>query len=282
MTNLRLLLRRTVQRFEKAGIADPRIEAELVWMTALEEDRPHLYVASETIPTEEQAAHADDMIARRLRHEPAAYIMGKREFYGVELVVAPGVLVPRPDTETLVEEALRLLIEYEHPIVADVGCGSGAISVALATHLPGATIYATDISDVALAITRANVERAALDERIKVLKGDLLEAVPKLATLVAANLPYVRSADIPTLDPEIRMFEPKEALDGGDDGLDLVRRLLDQTAAHVTSGGWVLFELDPRQMESASGYASQVLPGCEVRRVTDLARRERVLVVRVP
>jgi release factor glutamine methyltransferase len=206
--------------------------------------------------------------------------MGHREFYGIDLLVGVGALIPRPDTETLVEEVLRIAAERPSPLaIADVGCGTGAIAIALATHLPTASVSAIDRYAPALAIARQNLERHGLTERVPLLEGDLLAPLPGPVDLIASNLPYVRSDELPTLDPEIRMYEPVEALDGGDDGLDLIRRLLTDAPAALNPKGVVLMEMDPRQIASASAFAVDALPGARLRVVRDLAGRERVLVV---
>ena len=280
MRTLGQLLRATEQRLSNAGIGDARIEADLIWMTAFEIDRAELYARSVDVPAGDAQARAEELVQRRLRHEPAAYLMGHREFYGIDLLVGVGALIPRPDTETLVEEALRIAAERAGPIaVADVGCGTGAIAIALATCLPDASVYAVDRYAPALKIARRNLERHGLADRVLLLQGDLLAPLPGPVDLIASNLPYVRSDELPTLDPEVRLYEPREALDGGEDGLDLIRRLLTDAAAHLQPGGTVLAEMDPRQIASATAFAASAIPGARSRVVRDLANRERVLVV---
>ena len=281
MSTLGPLLRKTERRLANAGIGDARIEADLVWMTALEVDRAELYARLQETPLSGQAQDAESLIQRRLRHEPAAYIMGKREFYGLELTVAPGVLIPRPDTEALVEEALRIATRLggEHLAIADVGCGSGAIGIALAFHLPGAKVHAIDVSPRALEVAAMNAERHGVSSRVHFLEGDLLAPLPHPVDLIVANLPYVMSDEIPTLEPEIRLYEPREALDGGVDGLDVVRRLLTDAGGKLREGGVVLLELDPRQIERARSFADDALPGSILRTVRDLAGHDRVLVI---
>ena len=283
MSPIGQLLRRAERQLANAGIGDPRIEADLIWMTALELDRAELYAALRDSPTPSQAEAAESLLSRRLNHEPAAYLMGHREFYGLDLVVAPGVLIPRPDTETLVEEALRLLAPRVGQVlaIADVGCGTGAIAVALAVHLPAAHVYAIDRSPRAIEITTTNAARHGVAERVHTLEGDMLSPLSGPVDLIAANLPYVASWEIPTLEPEVRMFEPREALDGGDDGLDLVRRLLTDLPGNLLTGGAALLEMDPRQIAAATRFASGAVAGASVRSVRDLAGRERVLVVEV-
>ena len=274
------LLIKTELQLAAAGIGDSRIEADLIWMTTLDLDRAELYARLNQMPSPEQASAADALIERRLRHEPTAYLMGHREFYGIELSIAPGVLIPRPDTETLVEEALRIAGGADELLaIGDVGCGSGAIAIALALHLPNAEIYAIDTSTQALEITQLNSERHGVERRIHIHGGDLLDPLPTSVNLILANLPYVASWEIPTLDPEIRLYEPREALDGGDDGLDVIRRLLTAAPAHLRPSGTVLLEMDPREIGTASAFATQVMPGASVRTVRDLTGRERVLAV---
>lgn len=273
-------LRSTERKLVCAGIGDARIEADLIWMTALEVDRAELYARTNQEPTTEQAGRAEALMTRRLNHEPAAYLMGHREFYGVDLVVGPGALIPRPDTEALVEEALRIAASRPPNLtIADIGCGTGAIAIALATNLPHAIVTAIDISSRALELARENMDRQSLTDRITLREGDLLEPLSGPVDLVTANLPYVMSSELPTLDPEVRMFEPPVALDGGDDGLDLVRRLVSSVVVYLKPAGVVLLEMDPRQIASASNFVAQALPDAVVRVVNDLAGRERVLVV---
>ena len=279
MTALGLLLRQTERRLARAGIGDASLEASLIWMTALDLDRTQLYAALRDTPTDDQAAAAEELTARRLCHEPAAYLMGHREFFGLDFQVAPGVLIPRQDTETLVEEALRLPRYQDALVLADIGCGSGAIAIALAVYLPASVVYAVDVSPRALEITMLNAERHGVARRISPLTGSLLAPLPGPVDAIVANLPYVMSVELPTLDPEIRLFEPHEALDGGEDGLDLVRGLLTQAPEHLLPGGAVVLEMDPRQIAAASVFAQDVMPHATLRVVHDLAGRDRVLVV---
>lgn len=281
MSTIGPMLRMTERRLANAGIGDARIEADLVWMTALDIDRAELYAHLQDTPSPKQAYDAESLLQRRLNHEPAAYIMGKREFYGLELTVAPGVLIPRPDTETLVEEALGIAARLGRDAltIADVGCGSGAIAIALATSLPGAEVYAIDISPRALELAAINAERHEVSQRLHFLQGDLLAPLTGPVDLITANLPYVMSEEIPTLDPEVRLHEPLEALDGGDDGLDIIRQLLADASAHLTDGGALLLEMDPRQIASATRSAEASFPKASIRVIQDLAHRNRVLVL---
>ena len=277
------LLRETEKRLAVAGIGDAWLEAELVWMTALCLDRAHLF-ASLRSPVEGPAMQqAEELVSRRLRREPAAYLMGSREFFGLDFLMAPGVLIPRPETETLVEEALRLVrlhsLQAGAPVIADVGTGSGAIAVSLAVHLPRAVIYATDISREALELAERNVQRHGIADRVCLLRGDLLAPVDRPLDLVVANLPYVMSHEVPMLEPEVRLYESREALDGGADGLDLVARLLASASLHLKPGAALVLELDPRQAGQAIRLARAAFPNAAVDTVPDLTRRPRVLTV---
>ena len=232
-------------------------------------------------PAGPQPTAAAASTGRRLRRARLAYVTGTRGFYGIGLTIRPGVLVPRPDTETLVDEAISVLAHRAEPapVIADIGCGSGAIALALAANVADATVHAVDRSPAAVALTRANAERHGLGERVRVYLGDLTAPLPEPVDLIAANLPYVRSDELPTLEPEVSVFEPAEALDGGADGLDLVRRLLREAPAHLKPGAAVLLELDPRQFDEAAAFAAEAMPDAWPRSVRDLAGRERVLVL---
>ncbi|MCI0821497.1 MAG: peptide chain release factor N(5)-glutamine methyltransferase [Chloroflexi bacterium] len=281
MSTLGVRLDDTARRLAAVGIDDPRLEADVLWMKALDIDRAQLYARLHDDPAEAHATAAEALTARRLRREPLAYVTGTREFYGIDLTIRPGVLVPRPDTETLVDEAISVLAHRAEPapVIADIGCGSGAIALALAASVADATVHAVDRSPAAVALTRANAERHGLGERVRVYLGDLTAPLPEPVDLIAANLPYVRSDELPTLEPEVSVFEPAEALDGGADGLDLVRRLLREAPARLKPGAAVLLELDPRQFDEAAAFAAEAMPDARARSVRDLAGRERVLVI---
>ncbi|MCY4449943.1 MAG: peptide chain release factor N(5)-glutamine methyltransferase [Chloroflexi bacterium] len=273
------LVQKTARRFEAAGIGDARLEADLIWTTALGIDRAALYAAFRDTPSAEETGRAEALCERRLNREPVAYLMGTREFYGLPIAVGPGVLIPRPETETVVEETLRLVEGEASPVLADVGCGSGAIAVALAAERPDAVVYALDVALRALELTAHNAEKHDVSNSVVVLESDLLAALPRPVHVVAANLPYVMSEEIPLLEPEVSRYEPREALDGGADGLVLIRRLLAEAGEHLLPGGGLVLEMDPRQIAVASHAAAACFPGARIGAVRDLAGRERVLVV---
>ena len=273
------LVQRTARRLQAAGIGDAKLEADLIWTTALGIDRAALYAAFRDTPLEQEVRRAEALCERRLNREPVAYLMGTREFYGLPIAVGPGVLIPRQETETVVEETLQLVEGEASPVLADVGCGSGAIAVALATARPDVVVYALDVAPRALELTALNAADHGLGERVRVLESDLLAVLPRPVHVVAANLPYVMSDEIPLLEPEVSRYEPREALDGGADGLALIRRLLAEAEEHLLPGGALVMEMDPRQIAVASDAAAACFPGARIRAVRDLAGRERVLVV---
>ena len=273
------LVHRTARRLEAAGIGDARLEADLIWTTALGIDRAALYAAFRDTPSAAEAGKAEALCERRLNREPVAYLMGTREFYGLPIAVGPGVLIPRPETEMVVEETLRLVESEASPVFADVGCGSGAIAVALVVARPDAVVYALDVAPRALELTAHNAAVHSVIERVNVLESDLLTALPRPVHVVAANLPYVMSDETPLLEPEVSRYEPREALDGGADGLVLIRRLLAEADGHLLPGGALVLEMDPRQIAAAGETAAACFPGAQIRAARDLGERERVLVV---
>ncbi|MEK7777475.1 MAG: peptide chain release factor N(5)-glutamine methyltransferase [Chloroflexota bacterium] len=266
----------------RGGVGEAPLETELLLGFALGMERSMLYTSLEEAVPEGSQQTLESLVQRRLHREPLAYILGKKEFFGLEFQVCPGVFIPRPETETLVEQAV-LLVKARFPggklLLADIGTGSGALAVSLAKALPCASLYATDISETALAVARANAAAHGVQDRVTFLQGDLMEPLPGPVDVVVANLPYVRRENIAWLEPEISRFEPVEALDGGPDGLDLVRRLLRHGPHHIRADGAILLELDPEEMEAASNVAREVCPGSRLQRMNDLCGRERVLII---
>lgn len=281
MLTLAEVLQRSQDWLAARGVPSPRREAELLAQAALGLDRLQLVLQRER-PLE--AAERDAiraLVQRRGAREPLAWILGRVGFHDIDLQMRPGVLVPRPDTEALVEAALRRIPADAALFLADVGCGSGAIGLAVAAARPGVKVYAIDLSEEALALTRENVARLGLQARVAVLRGDLLAAIPpqRPVDLVLSNPPYIPSAQIEGLEPEVARFEPRRALDGGEDGLAVYRRLLPQVRARARLG--VLLEIGHDQGPAVAALARQ--QGLEEVRVEpDLARRDRVVVANVP
>ncbi len=222
-----------------------------------------------------------EAIARRSRNEPIQYITGHQEFYGLRLRVTPAVLIPRPETEHLVEAVLERLPPDSPATIADIGTGSGAIAIALAAHLPHAQITALDISPEALAVARSNAETHNVSDRIRFLESDLLNALQPGESFdaIVSNPPYVASADDATLHPEVRDHEPTSALFAGEDGLDIYRRLIPQAKAHLKPNGLLALEIGQGQRES---LATLLKDWNDVTFVNDLQQIPRVALARRP
>ncbi|MDE2940138.1 MAG: peptide chain release factor N(5)-glutamine methyltransferase [Chloroflexota bacterium] len=281
MPLLREAVQQTHRTLEASHIPDARLEAEVMLMNVMRMQRHDLFSQQETELTSQQEQALAEIMERRLLREPLAYILQYKEFYGVNLLVNPNVLIPRPETECLVEHALFMaLMGMETPelVIADVGTGTGAIAINLALHLPAARIFAVDCADDVLDVAAYNVRAHNVMDRVSLGKGDLLEPVPEPVDLVLANLPYIPSERIPNLQPEVRQ-EPQLALDGGPDGLDLIRRLLQQAPGKLKDHGIVLLELDPEQVPAVESLAKELFPGAELSVEKDLAQKDRIFVI---
>jgi release factor glutamine methyltransferase len=272
-------------RLDEAGIENAALEAEVLLRHALGLQRHQLFARIHDDIDEPSLLAFHRLVERRLAHEPTAYIVGHKEFYGIDLETTPDALIPRPETELLVEEALRLALDGPFTI-ADVGTGCGAIAVALATHLPRATMYAIDDSERALALAARNVERLGLTERLPagrhgvlLLHGDLLDPLPEPVDLIVANLPYVKTADWEALPPEIREHEPRAALDAGPKGTEALERLLRAAPSHLKSAGSLLAEIGWDEGERLLEVARERFPGANVAVKKDLAGLDRLLIV---
>ena len=269
----------TADRFGQEGLGSPRLDAELLLAHCLGVERVRLYMDHEKPLLPEELGRYRELVRRRLRREPVAYITGTREFWSLPLVVSDRVLVPRPETETLVEQALRSVAELEldAPLIVDVGTGSGAIALALASELPRARILALDVDPAALEVAAENARRLELE--LTLLRGDLLDALPADTgplDLVVANLPYVARSELDGLEPEVARWEPRRALDGGPDGLDPLRRLVAQAAARLGAGRALALEIGAEQAPAVTRLCSG--HGFEgVRVVQDLAGLDRVV-----
>ncbi len=256
------------------------LEAELLLAHALNTDRTHLYQRLRDELTPRAESDFDALLQRRLAHEPTAYILGHKEFYGLELEVTSAAIIPRPETETLVELVVDRVRAGDLAQVADVGVGCGAIAVALAVNLSEAEIIAIDISPRALALARRNAERHGLAQRIRFHQGDLLKPLDAAVDVIAANLPYVGTADFEAAPPEINEHEPRLGLDGGPDGLRLIERMLRDAPPHLKPGGALFAEISEQQGEAARTLAAAAFPQARIEVTQDLSRLDRVLVVR--
>jgi release factor glutamine methyltransferase len=281
------LLQQGTAVLRQAGLDSPRLDAEVLLAHAWGRSREDLLIHPEQEATEAVVRQFLAMVGQRAGGVPAAYLTGAREFMSLLMAVTPAVLIPRPETEVLVEEVLRWLESRPHnntvfdqPLVADLGTGSGAIAVSLAHYHPAVQVVAIDISEAALEVATVNAARHGLADRINFLAGDLLAPLLEggdagAGTAVAANLPYIPSAAWDRLPPEVRR-EPRLALDGGGDGLDLYRRLLPQAAAWLAPGGLLACEIGPGQADVLIGLLQQD-SWQQARLIRDYRGEERVV-----
>ena len=282
---LRYWLHAVRSTLQDGGVVESQVEAEVLLRHVLGLDRSdflaEVYGGSGGLSAD-QSLELRSLVDRRLSGEPLAYIVGRREFYGLTLQVDSRVLIPRQETELLVDIVLERLTysNLHNPIVVDVGTGSGAIALAVAKHSNSARVLATDVSEGVLEVARRNAEALGLSDRIEFVHGDMLESIYGPVHVIVSNPPYIPSGDIQELAVEVQR-EPRVALDGGDDGMDSYRRLLNQSAAMWALGGVVIVELMPEQMDEARVLAVETL-GCSVDVATrkDLVGNERALVVK--
>ena len=269
----------------EAGLPSPRRDAEWLLAAALGTDRLRLVLGLDRVVPAELAVRFRERIARRMAHEPLQYILGYEEWRGLRLKTTPAALIPRPETELLVEWALELeRAEGPWRVAADVGAGTGAIACALAAAAPRLEVVAVERSVGALALAAVNVETLGLRRRVRLVAGDLFDPLGGLRAavdLVVSNPPYIASGDIEGLSPEVRDWEPREALDGGPDGMAVHRRLIAESPRVLRPGGWLLMEMGERQAGPlrASMEANR-FEGVQVRR--DLRGVERMIAGRVP
>lgn len=260
------------------GTGEPRTSATMLLAHTLRCSPTDLFIHPERELDPAQEAEFKGLIARRARHEPVAYLTGHRPFFDLDLLVDARVLIPRPETELLVERALELARRWPQPQIADVGTGSGAIAVALAVHLPQATIWATDLSAEALAVAQTNARRYGVAERITFAQGDLLLPLPGPLQLIVANLPYVSEAEWADLPADVR-HEPPMALLAGADGLAAIRALLEQSPRYLTPDGVILAEIGAAQGQAVIALARRAFPQAYIEVIQDYAHLDRILLI---
>jgi release factor glutamine methyltransferase len=233
----------TLQRLTEAGIENPAFEAQILLTLALGISRATLLAEAFPEPTTEQREALERLLHAREERVPLAYLRGTQEFYGFSFRVSPAVLIPRPETELLVDFALERLQGIAHPRFIDVGTGSGCIAISVLKSLPQATALAVDLSKAALALAQENAVALGVQDRLTLVQGNLLTGVQERVHLVLSNPPYIPTAEIPTLQPEVQCHEPHLALDGGGDGLVLIRELLAQAWRNLEQEGWIVLEV---------------------------------------
>lgn len=284
MLTIQDVLAQGVQRLTKSGRESARLEAQVLLGHVLGLERPLLYAYPEREVTAEQAQRYLSLIERRMQGEPVAYLTGHKEFYGLDFFVDKRVLIPRPETELLVEAALaagrEMLVRGHVPIIADIGTGSGAIPVTLAVQEPRLPyLYATDISADALTVARFNAERYHVESRIRFLQGDLLAPLPEAVDIITANLPYIGTGEMSGLAPDVRAYEPHLALFSGPDGLDLLKRFFAeaQRPGVLKEHAVLLLEIGYRQREALSRLVRAIWPHADITFQKDYTGWDRLL-----
>jgi release factor glutamine methyltransferase len=276
------------------------LDAEILLAHVLGQDRTWLYTHPQERIGREQLVRFNRLLERRAVREPVAYIVGYKAFFGLEFQVNRHVLIPRPETELLVETALEIVSDKQPMIqseqqsqinqseirnpkseikIVDVGAGSGCIAIALATKLPGAKMFAIDASVEALSLARHNARRHNVRDRVIFLLSDLLHALDQPVDLIVSNPPYVSRSELGEVSPEISQYEPRLALDGGADGLEVIRQLLAQAKEKLRPGGAVLVEIGAAQGQSVAKLARNYFPGANILVKKDLAGLDRLLVI---
>jgi release factor glutamine methyltransferase len=273
-------LKRARELLARHRIEEAELEAELLLRHTLKINRAQLLSEPDS---ELKSRHADTyktFIKRRIKGEPSAYITGHREFFGLDFYVDKNVLIPRPETELLVEQAIIRAKNYRHPVIADVGTGSGAIAVSLARNLPDAEIYAVDISKAALKVAGRNCLTQGVRDRVKLLRSDLLEQISSQVDIIVANLPYVITDEVARVNTS--GFEPSLALDGGADGLDVIKRLCLQAKVRLRPSGCLLLEIGLGQSQRTSDILQELYPVANIEIMSDLSGIARVICMTLP
>jgi release factor glutamine methyltransferase len=263
------------------GIEDSHIDARMLLGHAANLSPVQIYTEPEQTLSREEKDKLQKLIRRRLQHEPTAYILKHKEFYGIDFYVDSRVLIPRPETEILVDAALKFAGSRRYLtgplLVADIGTGCGAIAVSLALNLPGSKVYATDLSSSALEVAKLNCENHKVTGQVTLLSGNLLQPLPEPVDLILANLPYIKNSELPSLSPEIAKFEPRMALDGGRNGLDYIRQLLEQVKEQINTGGCLLLEIGRNQEKDVSRLIHSCLNRVNIEYIEDLNGIKRVV-----
>lgn len=274
------LLRWTQQYFSTKGVESPRLDAEVLLSHILQKERIYLYVHFDEPLEGAELARFREMVKQRVKRVPVAYIIGEREFMGLPFKVSPAVLVPRPDTEILVEAVIKELGEKTDPVFADIGTGSGAIVLSILKNIENAQAAAVDISADALMVAKENAQRLELSERVDFFQGDLYEPVRgRIFDAIVSNPPYIPDADIEGLEPEVREYEPYGALAGGVDGLDFYRKLVKEGAALLRPGGFIAFEVGIHQAQAVAALADEDTAFTKTQIVKDYAGIDRVVIL---
>lgn len=262
------------------NIEDATLESELLLRHTLKISRVQLYLALDYELNSKEEETFWHLIERRLSGEPTAYITGHREFFGFDFYVDPSVLIPRPESELLVEKALKLAQNRTIPTIAEVGTGCGAIAISLALNLPQTKIYATDISASALKVALFNCQKHRVVNRICLLQGDMLNPLPEPVDLIVTNLPYVKESELSPIYSA--NFEPPLALNGGSDGLQKIRQLCCQASNKLCPDGYLLLEIGQGQRRAVTTFLRSLFPSAKIEVTPDLGGIDRVVSLTLP
>lgn len=269
----------TVEYLGRKGDDHPRRSAEWLLSAATGLTRVEIYAFSDRPLSPEERERYRTLVSRRAEGMPLQYVTGEMPFRHLVVRVEPGVFIPRPETEVLVDGVLAAIDGIREPVIVDLCTGSGCVASAIAHEHAGARVWATDTSALAVETSRRNASRARVSDRVQVLHGDLFDPLPDVllanVDVVVSNPPYIPSADLPDLPPEVLGFEPHEALDGGPDGLDVFRRIADDAKRWLRPGGVLLVELDTKRVEEAARTLDTWYEGVGV--LKDLTGRDRIV-----
>ena len=274
---IRDLLVETTKKLDDIGIPSARLDAEVLLAFCLDCDRIEFLKYPDRIVGDKQLNVFRRLVERRERMEPVAYITGRKAFWSFVLEVNPDVLIPRPDTEVLVEETLDICrkASLKTPDILDIGTGSGAIALALARELPDARVTATDISEAALAVARRNAKSLGLENTVAFLQGDLLDPVEECFDIIVSNPPYIAADEYENLAPGVKNFEPKQALWAGQTGVEFYQKLVYQAPGRLKEKGWLLLEIGAKQAQAVRKLMENSFENVDVR--ADLAGLFRVI-----
>ncbi len=277
---VRRILDWTTAHLTKHGSDSPRLDAEVLLAFARNCERIRLYTNYEDEVTEPQRALMRELVQRRTKSEPVAYLVGNREFFGLDFYVDRNVLVPRPDTETLVMELVEAAQQVPSPSILDLCTGSGCIAVSAAAHCPHASFLATDISEAALAIAQKNADTNGMQAKIQFRQSDCFAEIPANSAfdIIVSNPPYIPEAEIELLEADVRQHEPRLALAGGADGLDYYRRIIQEADSYLKDDGLLMLEFSPEQEASLKALLEASGKYTDVRVKADLAGRARVII----
>ena len=276
-------LKTAAQDLSAAGCDTPQLDAELLLAFTLNQSRTWLLTYPEIPLSSQQQKRFLALVERRRQKEPVAYIVGQKGFFGLDFLVTPGVLIPRPETELLIETALEIAsggAAESSPTIADVGTGSGCIAVTLAKNLVHARLFAVDISTQALSIAKKNAAAHGVSNRIDFLQGNLLNPLLEPVNMIVSNPPYISRLELQSVMPDVVQYEPDLALNGGESGLVIIEKLLSQGTTKLTAGGSILVEIGYRQGDAVKQLALANFPAAAVKIKQDLAGLDRLLVIK--